>query len=166
MITGSPSAIGCSAPPLPARLPQPDRRSRMSEAIVTPADRVTASSPPGSASSPPLVLQFPGGTLQLNTTVSIGADASNQIVLDDRFVSRFHCRIAARHGRWRVEDLESTNGTWLDGARISAAEIEAGGRLRLGTQELRIERGGPLLQPSLPGLVARDPALKPALDLL
>src|SRR5690349_14114099 len=138
----------------------------MSEAIVTPPDRVTATSPPGATPSHPLVLQFPGGTLPLHATLSIGADGSNQSVLDARSVSRFHCRIAPVHGGWRVEDLDSTNGTWLDGARISAAGVDAGARLRVGTQELRIERSGKLLQPSLPGLVARDPALAPALDLL
>ncbi len=138
----------------------------MPDAIVTLADRVTATAPRSAVPSHPLLVQFPGGALPLQSTVSVGADASNQVVLDDRFVSRFHCRLFPVRGRWRVEDLDSRNGTWLDGARISSAEIDAGARIRVGAQELRIERTGPLLQPSLPGLVARDPALGPALDLL
>jgi len=138
----------------------------MSEAIQGLADRVTASTPRGAASSHPLVLQFAGGALPLQSAVSVGADASNQVVLDDRFVSRFHCRLVPVRGRWLVEDLDSTNGTYLDGARVSAAEIDAGARVRVGAQELRIERSGPPLRASLPGLVARDPALTPVLDLL
>jgi len=138
----------------------------MSEAIPAPADRVTASTPRAAVPSHPLVVQFPGGSLPLKSAVSVGADGSNQIVLDDRFVSRFHCRLVPVRGRWLVEDLDSTNGTYLDGARITAAEIDSGARLRIGAQELRIERSSPLRQPSLPGLVARDPALAPVLDLL
>src|SRR5256885_13327425 len=138
----------------------------MPDAIVTLADRVTATAPRSAVPSHPLLVQFPGGALPLQSTVSVGADASNQVVLDVRFVARFHCRLFPVRGRWRVEDLDSRNGTWLDGARISSAEIDAGARIRVGAQELRIERTGPLLQPSLPGLVARDPALGPALDLL
>jgi len=138
----------------------------MSEAILALADRVTASSPRDPAPSHTLSLQFPGGTLPLQSAISVGADGSNQVVLEDRFVSRFHCRLSPQAGRWLLKDLDSTNGTYLDGNRIAEADIDAGARIRIGSQELRIERAGPRLQPSLPGLVARDPALAPVLDLL
>jgi DNA-binding NtrC family response regulator len=138
----------------------------MAEAILALADRVTASSPRDPAPSHTLALQFPGGTLPLQSAITVGADGSNQVVLEDRFVSRFHCRLQPLAGRWLLKDLESTNGTYLDGARVAEAEVDDGARIRLGSQELRIERAGPRLQPSLPGLVARDPALAPVLDLL
>jgi two-component system response regulator HydG len=138
----------------------------MAEAILALADRVTASSPRDAAPSHSLVLQFPGGTLPLQSAISVGADGSNQVVLQDRFVSRFHCRLLPLAGRWLLKDLDSTNGTYLDGARVSEAEIAAGARIRVGSQELRIDLAGPRLQPSLPGLVACDPALAPVLDLL
>src|SRR6266404_6288630 len=142
------------------------RGGDMSEAILALADRVTASSPREAAPSHTLSLQFPGGTLPLQSAISVGAEGSNQVVLEDRFVSRFHCRLLPHAGRWLLQDLDSTNGTYLDGARIAEADIDAGARIRVGAQELRIERAGPRLQPSLPGLVARDPALAPVLDLL
>src|ERR1700737_2780731 len=142
------------------------RGDDMSEAILALADRVTASSPREAAPSHTLILQFPGGTLPLQSAISVGADGSNQVVLEDRFVSRFHCRLSPHAGRWLLKDLDSTNGTYLDGNRIAEADIDAGARIRVGSQELRIERAGPRLQPSLPGLVARDPALAPVLDLL
>jgi len=138
----------------------------MPGAVLPQSDRVTASIPRGAASSHALVLQFSGGSLPLQGAVSIGADGSNQLVLEDRFVSRFHCRLLPAGGRWRLKDLDSTNGTYLDGARVAEAEIDAGARIRIGSQELRVERTGPRLQPSLPGLVARDPALGPVIDLL
>jgi DNA-binding NtrC family response regulator len=138
----------------------------MAEAILAVADRVTAHSPRQAAPGHALALRFAGGTLPLQAAVSIGADPSNQVVLDDRYVSRFHCRLAPLGGRWVLKDLDSTNGTWLDGARVAEAEINLGARIRAGSQELRIERAEPRLPPTLPGLVAHDPALAPVLDLL
>ncbi len=137
----------------------------MSEAVLV-LDRVTAEAPSEAIAAHALSLHAPAGAAPLQGAVSIGADATNQVVLDDRYVSRFHCRLVPRGGRWILEDLGSTNGTYLDGARISRAEVDAGARIRLGAQELRIERAVPRLAASLPGMVACDPALAPVLDLL
>ena len=138
----------------------------MAEAILTLSDRVTAEAPRDAVPAHPLALHFAGGTLPLQGTLCVGADATNQVVLDDRFVSRFHCRLQSLGGRWVLEDLRSTNGTWLDGARVAQAEIGAGSRIRAGSQELRIEPAAARAPLSLPGLLVRDPALGPALDLL
>src|SRR3954447_4144492 len=138
----------------------------MAEAMLALADRVTASAPRKSAPSSDLAVRFAGGAVALQSALSIGADGSNQVVLEDRYVSRFHCRLLPAGGRWRLKDLDSTNGTWLDGARIAEAEVEAGARIRVGDQELRIERLAPPPRASLPGIVARDPALAPVLELL
>ena len=105
----------------------------MPGAILPQSDRVTASIPRGDASPHTLVLQFPGGSLPLQSAVSIGADGSNQVVLEDRFVSRFHCRLLPSGGRWLLKDLDSTNGTYLDGARVAEAEIDEGARIRVGS---------------------------------
>jgi two-component system, NtrC family, response regulator HydG len=138
----------------------------MAEAILALSDRVTAEAPRNALPAPSLQLHFPAGTVPLKGTLSVGADATNQVVLDDRFVSRFHCRFSATSGRWRIEDLGSTNGTYLDGVWVTEAEVDAGSRIRVGGAELRIERAVPSLQASLPGLLARDPALAPVLELL
>ena len=138
----------------------------MAQAILALSDRVTADSPRDTLSPATLALHFPGGSIGLQSTVSVGADATNQVVLEDRYVSRFHCRLVPHGGRWVLKDLSSTNGTYLDGARVAEAEIEAGARIRLGSAELRVERAGPRLEASLPGLVACDPALGPVLELL
>jgi DNA-binding NtrC family response regulator len=138
----------------------------MAEAILALSDRVTADAPHAPAPQHALALHFPGGVIGLQTTVSVGADPTNQVVLEDRYVSRFHCRLLPHGGRWLLKDLASTNGTWLDGARIAEADVQAGARIRVGSAELRIELAGPRPQVSLPGLVARDPALAPVLELL
>jgi len=136
------------------------------EAILALADRVTADSPREAPAPQPLALHFPGGVIGLQSTVSVGADTTNQVVLEDRYVSRFHCRLLPHGGRWLLKDLASTNGTFLDGARIAEADVDAGARIRVGSAELRIEQTAPPLQATLPGLVARDPALAPVLELL
>jgi DNA-binding NtrC family response regulator len=115
----------------------------------------------------PLSLVWNGGAMPLREgSVNVGANPANQIALQDRFVSGFHCRLHLRAGRWRVLDLSSRNGTFLDGTRVAEAELEAGARVTVGQQELRLERDGPKLMLALPGLLARDPALRPVLDLL
>jgi len=138
----------------------------MAQAILALSDRVTADSPRDASPPHPLALHFPGGVIGLQSTVSVGADTTNQVVLEDRYVSRFHCRLSPHGGRWLLKDLASTNGTFLDGARIAEADVDAGARIRVGSAELRIEQAGPRLQATLPGLVARDPALAPVLELL
>jgi DNA-binding NtrC family response regulator len=138
----------------------------MAEAILALSDRVTADAPRDASPQHALALHFPGGVIGLQSTVSVGADSTNQVVIDDRYVSRFHCRLLPHGGRWLLKDLGSTNGTWLDGARIAEADVAAGARIHVGSAELRIELAGQRLQATLPGLVARDPALTPVLELL
>ena len=138
----------------------------MSDAALALCDRITAGSPRDAPRAHPLALHFPGGAAPLQGTLCIGADATNQVVLEDRYVSRFHCRLLPRDGRWLLEDLGSTNGTYLDGARIAAAEVDAGAQIRVGSQQLRVEQASARPAMTVPGVLARDPALAPALDLL
>ncbi len=141
----------------------------MAEAILL--ERTTADSPSDVPEVIPLALcwrvQGAPHSLRLGeAAVSIGAHPANQVALEDRFVSGFHCRLHLHAGRWRVKDLGSTNGTWVDGMRIAEAELSAGARLRLGSHDIVLERDLQREVPRLPGLVWRDPALAPVLELL
>ncbi|MGB8329233.1 MAG: sigma 54-interacting transcriptional regulator [Polyangiales bacterium] len=70
--------------------------------------------------------------------VSIGGAADNAITLSDRAVSRYHCRIEpSSQGVW-IRDLDSTNGTWVDGVRTRRHELRPGAVLRIGRTELRV----------------------------
>jgi two-component system response regulator HydG len=143
----------------------------MAEAIVVLEElpsRVTADGRPEALPPPGLVLRWGSQKSRPldREPVTIGAHAGNDIVLEDRFVSSFHCRIQARDGRLIVRDLGSTNGTRVDGMRVSEAELGVGSVLKIGGQQLSIDREAPRRQVSLPGLISRDPALAPVLELL
>ena len=55
--------------------------------------------------------------------VRIGAHEGNDLVLDDRAVSRFHCRITREKSSWRIHDTASLNGTHIRGVTIREADL-------------------------------------------
>ncbi|MEN9581328.1 MAG: hypothetical protein RJA70_4337 [Pseudomonadota bacterium] len=67
---------------------------------------------------------------------SIGSHPSNQLVLDDPSVSRFHCEIRAdRRGIW-CSDLDSSNGTRLDGVAVGMGGLREGSQISCGRSVL------------------------------
>ena len=73
--------------------------------------------------------------------LTIGRGGQNDLVLDgDEFASARHARIEARRDGVWVEDLGSTNGTYVNGARVEGARrLGAGDLLRVGETDLRLE---------------------------
>jgi pSer/pThr/pTyr-binding forkhead associated (FHA) protein len=71
---------------------------------------------------------------------TIGRAARADFILDRALVSRLHCRLTAGDEKLEVQDLSSTNGTFVNGKRVQRAQISSGDRLRLGRIELRVER--------------------------
>ena len=75
-----------------------------------------------------------------NGSLLIGRDSTaNQVVLDDDSLSRIHARLIERGGQLAIEDLDSTNGVFVDGIRLGTRRPErllAGSRVRLGAVEL------------------------------
>jgi hypothetical protein len=59
--------------------------------------------------------------------------------LDDEWVSRLHCRLWLQDGEIRVEDLGSTNGTFIDGTRITGAILGRDASLQLGRIVIRLQ---------------------------
>ena len=71
--------------------------------------------------------------------VVIGRDPSADVFIDDPAASRFHARLLCDDLQWRVLDLESSNGTFLNGDPIHESELAPGDRLGIGDCELRLE---------------------------
>jgi transcriptional regulator with GAF, ATPase, and Fis domain len=85
----------------------------------------------------------PVGAYAHGDVFQIGAHRKNDLVLDDPQVSQFHCRLRAVHGAWRIEDLDSFNGTRVDGVRVRDADLPYPScRLQLGASTVRVHAGG------------------------
>ena len=75
----------------------------------------------------------------LDGTLQLGRADACQIKLDDTYASQFHAKIFRRGEAWYVEDLGSTNGTYVNQRRITApAEVQAGDRVRVGKTVLEL----------------------------
>ncbi|WP_249011300.1 DUF3662 and FHA domain-containing protein [Conexibacter sp. DBS9H8] len=72
--------------------------------------------------------------------VTIGRSRQCEIVIDDPNVSRRHAEVRPRGGAWVLTDLESTNGSLLNGRRIRQPEsLSAGDEIEIGTSLIRFE---------------------------
>jgi DNA-binding NtrC family response regulator len=70
---------------------------------------------------------------------SVGFHPSNDLVVEDATVSRFHCEVRIADDGAHVRDLDSRNGTVVDGVRVSDAFLRAGSLVKLGRVGLRFE---------------------------
>lgn len=59
-----------------------------------------------------------GRRVKLVDEMTIGRDKSNTITIDDPLVSRIHCIVRRIRSSWYVEDIGSTNGTWINGKQL------------------------------------------------
>ena len=72
--------------------------------------------------------------------LSIGRSADADVRIEDRFASGLHARIYSRGASYYVEDMNSTNGTFLNGERLDGeAELRDLDELRIGGAEFRFE---------------------------
>jgi len=83
----------------------------------------------------PLTFRLPPGAVK-----TVGRAPRADFVVDAALVSRLHCRLTAGTERVEVEDLSSTNGTYVNDARVTRAQLASGDRLRVGRIVLTVER--------------------------
>jgi pSer/pThr/pTyr-binding forkhead associated (FHA) protein len=83
----------------------------------------------------PLTFRLPPGAVK-----TVGRAPNADFVVDAALVSRLHCRLTARSERLDVEDLSSTNGTFVNDTRVTRAQLTSGDRLRVGRVELTVGR--------------------------
>jgi pSer/pThr/pTyr-binding forkhead associated (FHA) protein len=127
--TPSPAA-GAPAAAVPAGAAAPGRKQRKAQAKAA-------------KSRPQLVMIEPadqaGRSYPLDDEASIGRAAGCQITLDDTYSSQIHARVFLRDGQWLVEDLGSTNGTWLNRQKVSGPMVlQRGDRLQIGNTVMEL----------------------------
>src|SRR3954447_14040842 len=84
----------------------------------------------------------PGASYPLDAVTTLGRDVNNGIVLDDPFASAEHAVLTYRGRSWYVEDLESTNGTFVNGVPVEGvAPLGFGDEVQVGEIRFRLDRG-------------------------
>ena len=114
-----PRASAQQSTPAPAR----KRRGQPKSLMVTEAD--------GAARTYPMAQE----------PLSIGRADTCQVVLGDTYASQVHARVYPKDGAWFVEDLGSTNGTYLNRTKVTApSELGPGDEIRIGKTSLEVRR--------------------------
>jgi pSer/pThr/pTyr-binding forkhead associated (FHA) protein len=134
--------------PSPSPAPAPAPAARAAATAPVAASRPAASPTKGGAattdsvsrivitSGPKAGLELPLGTEPL----TIGRSSESGLVIRDDYTSSHHARLVLWGQQWMIQDLDSTNGTWHDGARVSSpVPITIGAPIKVGatTFELR-----------------------------
>lgn len=98
-----------------------------------------------------LTAQVPGQPASLfrfkQAEITIGRDLECDVALDDALVSAHHARLSYHHGQWWVDDLNSTNGTYLNAEKLlSSTVVISGDEIRCGDSVifLQIEETNPV----------------------
>ena len=118
----APVVVAAAAEPAPKR-----RKGAGAEAPAAPRLRIV---------EPP---ELSGRTFELGDELTIGRAAGCQITLDDTFVSQIHTRVFRREGQFLVEDLGSTNGTYLNRQKVSGPmALRVGDRVQVGNTVLEL----------------------------
>ncbi len=81
-----------------------------------------------------------GHRYPLGDEVTVGRAAGCQIIIEDNYVSQLHARLFLRDGQLLVEDLGSTNGTYLNRAKVSGPMVmQRGDRLQVGNTVMEVQ---------------------------
>jgi FHA domain len=122
-----------SGPRIPEVAPRPSRRERREG---------RRESRRGTGGAQLLVTEpapLRGRTFPLADEVTVGRAAGCQVTLDDTYVSQLHARVFARDGQYFVEDLGSTNGTYLNRRKVSGPMVmNRGDRLQVGSTVMEL----------------------------
>ncbi|MEG0772754.1 FHA domain-containing protein [Clostridium sp.] len=80
-----------------------------------------------------------GGVIPVNEILTMGRNEDNMVVLEDRYVSSHHLKIYFRNTDYILEDLNSTNGTFVNDERVkSKITLNKGDKIKVGTSVFKV----------------------------
>lgn len=83
--------------------------------------------------------ELKGRRYPLNDELTVGRAAGCQVTIDDTYASQLHARVFARDGQLFVEDLGSTNGTYLNRKKVQGPQVmRRGDRLQVGNTVMEL----------------------------
>jgi hypothetical protein len=101
---------------------------------------------PNAASRAYLVVQTDGGTAARfdlgGAVIAIGRATDNDVILDDPQVSRHHCQLKVQHGAYGFVDLQSRNGSTVNGQSVDEIALADGDRIRIGNTNVEFRLRG------------------------
>lgn len=110
-------------------------------------DLRAAAREPGTTLGRLIVVESPGGepavgrSFDLDAITTLGRDVNNAIVIEDPFASSDHAVLTYRGRSWYLEDLDSTNGSYINGQAIDGvAALGYGDEIQIGQVRFRLER--------------------------
>ena len=71
--------------------------------------------------------------------MSIGRSDKNELVIQDGTVSGKHCKIEYKGNQYMVTDMNSTNGTIVNGNKVSTSEVKQGDKIQLGKIQILVK---------------------------
>lgn len=126
-----------------ARVDQPPRAERRRQSKASKSRPKPAKRPRGAPTHVVIIEGANAGEkISLdNAPLLVGRGSDAQIRLDDDYVSTRHARIAASGEQWFVEDLGSTNGTYIGSQRLSQpTTLHLGSQVRIGKTTLELRK--------------------------
>ena len=132
-----------------AAAPQPEAPAKQPERVAVgvaasePGDRSQVRYEPERTPVQTLVLlNAQGGdvdSVSLAGGVTMGRRPGCEVVLQDTYASQMHAKVYPRNGVWILEDLGSTNGTYVNQVRVTGTvSVNVGDRVRIGNTEMEL----------------------------
>jgi pSer/pThr/pTyr-binding forkhead associated (FHA) protein len=75
-----------------------------------------------------------------DTVKTIGRSTGSEFIVEAPLVSRLHCQLTSTADSLHVRDLESTNGTFVNGNRVTSSPLREGDRLTVGRLEFTVSK--------------------------
>ncbi|OFI07497.1 FHA domain-containing protein FhaB [Clostridium acetireducens DSM 10703] len=80
-----------------------------------------------------------GGVIPIRGEITIGRKSENMLILDDLYVSAYHAKVYVKNANHIIEDLGSTNGTLINGSKISGkVTLKSGDEIQIGSTKFRV----------------------------